>query len=190
MTWQELGSLGDIISGISTALAFLGTLWLIRRESMDRRADERARHDERRDEDMRQARLIFAVPAGGGRYSRGGQEFESIGVRVYNHSAEPVFDLSVSPSDLPGETSTLKMIHPDADGVTSFGGLPKGWSKAHPSEHRSITVEFTDAGGRRWRRTDHGQPERVVRMAVGKDLSLRWAVEEPGNDERQEPAGH
>lgn len=177
VTWQQVGHFGDIIGGISTALAFLGTLWLIRRESIDRRSDERARREERRDEEMRQARLVVASPGASGGFSRGGTRYESVGIRVYNYSAEPVFDLSLSQNDLPGKTTALKMLHPGEEGIAGFSELPDGWSKEHSTKSRSITVEFTDAGGRRWRRTDHGQPERVVRMSVGKDLSLQWAVE-------------
>lgn len=191
MTWQAWDAIGSIVGGVSTALAFFGTLWLIVRESRTRRADEQARIEERRDEDMRQARLVLAAPVPFvpedmdhilGDYSELGC------VRIFNHSSAPVYELVVTEKDLPGLEIRVPMIRPDETQEEEYPDATRksiqvmtaGWNEAHLPDSRQVTLAFTDAAGRRWRRVGYAQPER--RFQVGRDLTLLWTVESAISD--------
>lgn len=136
-----------------------------RREQAAERRDQEARLW---DENARQARLLMAEM---GKAIENPEDPGSNTVFQYidvtNHSDAFVFDVVVR---IPGEDQR-KLIHyipPRATESAEFRHIPNDYYILHvgcggpfsPSQLR-VTLEFTDASGRRWRRTGWDQPERM-----------------------------
>jgi hypothetical protein len=59
--WNELDALGSLLGGLFTAAAFVAALIVLMREIGARRSEIRERDQLRRDEERRQARLVYAT---------------------------------------------------------------------------------------------------------------------------------
>jgi hypothetical protein len=87
-------------------------------------------------------------------------------VRVSNQSDQPVYDLKVFLELTDGERS---LVH-QSSAVPSRKGSPKVFYEPEAirnpqpgTECRGVTVEFTDAGGRRWRRGLTGRLHHITK---------------------------
>lgn len=171
--WDQTDALGSAIGGISTFLAFGGTLWIIRQETKARRSAEAERDAERRDDERRQARLVYA--ALGDRPDSLNADSHvpppsanEVHAQVFNHSDEPIWDVLVIVPGLEHLRLRFDHIGPRNSAIESFWEAPDDWYLNHVGagcigEPTSILfdVEFSDNAGRRWRRIKRAQPERL-----------------------------
>lgn len=171
-----------MLGGVGSVFAVLGAAALLfveirarrdeaRRFAIERSeqaAERRAAEDQRRDDEARQARLVMAELGKATENPENpdsGTLFQYIDVT--NHSDAFVFDVVVR---IPGEEQR-KLIHyikPGATESAEFRHIPSDYlvqwvgcgGPFSPYQLR-ITLELTDASGRRWRRTGWEQPERL-----------------------------
>ena len=161
-TAVELWSvIGIWFSGIATASAVGVALW-------SSRCDRRRADAERRDQEKAQARLVVSRVA-----SEASQR-----VRIVNNSSAQVLNVlpeysvtgredrlqgTVSstetvPRDVldPGEEWPVSVTYFDADGSLV------ATDAYYWSQEDTITITFTDSAGRRWKRVNNSEPERVL----------------------------
>jgi hypothetical protein len=182
--WNELDALGSLLGGIFTAGAFATALVVLTREIKVRREETAEREHERRDDERRQARLVYATldpdrpvmndhtprPRG----SRPDESRAEVHVRVYNHSDAPIWDVKVPVAGR--EDRPLLVEH-----VAPHSSKGNGWLDAPPDWHlmnvgpgcpgtphwTPLDVIFVDNFGRRWRRSGRSEP---VRLLDSEDL--------------------
>ena len=158
---EVLSVIGIWFGGIVTAVAVGVALWISHRDWA--RADA-----ERRDQEKAQARLVEIARRGG----------SLAGVAVYNHSKEPVFDvvpefiLHYDDPDLrghPADGAPLPMLDAGRDRfcgatVRRHNGELLGSQeyRSSPVRYEEMSVTFTDAAGRRWRRRGRTEPVRIT----------------------------
>jgi hypothetical protein len=178
--WSEIDALGSMIGGVFTAAAFGAALLVLVREIRARRADELFRDTERRDNERRQARLVYATldperPILNDHLPRSMQGPKNeVYVRVYNQSDEPIWDVKIY---LPEREKPLLLEH-----VGPRDSDTNGWLDA-PDEWHLMNVDagcpgtphwlpldivFVDNRGLRWRRSGRSEP---VRLLDNEDLS-------------------
>jgi hypothetical protein len=164
-----IGNVAEWIAAVG-ALAAFGALFYAATEW-------RAAQVERRDSEAEQARLIIVEPVEPDRSSgslRWIKHFDEFVVR--NYSASPVFNLDVESLDdspdalvyqnvrVPSTQRQSEMSRPSRVPVLQAGrateplNLVGGGAGVPKIQH--LTFAFTDAKGRRWRRTGTDQPER------------------------------
>ncbi|WP_454789803.1 hypothetical protein [Mycolicibacterium lutetiense] len=146
--WRvELGSLADWVQAAGTVAAFGALLFAAR--------EWRASQAERRDTEADQARLMVMGPAEESELEPWNLPTDSPHVVVRNHSDSPVFELVVKRVSVPSvATVTHHVVRPE--GYTSPVSV-QAWT-----DMNGLTFTFTDARGRRWRRTGSGQPLREI----------------------------
>lgn len=125
-----------------------------------------------------QARLIIVEPA---RQADGTQKFWDFAadddIVIQNHSDAPVFNLVIDSLDYestdrlvwenfraaePRRTAGHAVFRPgERTGHLTVVGKIEGGTEASNPELKYLVFTFTDANGRRWRRTGTGQPVRV-----------------------------
>jgi hypothetical protein len=193
LTSSQWSALGSMLGGLGSIAAVVGAAALIlvevrarrveaRRYAAERReqaAERRQIEARRRDDEARQARLIMAEtgraiesPEAPGR----GTMF--LYIDVTNHSDAFVLDVVVR---IPGEEQR-KLVHYIKPGTTEsaeFRHIPNDYYVQHvgcggpfsPYQLR-VTLEFTDASGRRWRRTGWEQPQQLPMVLADPSLYL------------------
>jgi hypothetical protein len=156
----EWGSVAELLTGVGTVALFGALLFAA--------LEWRAGQAERRDEKADQARVVIAEPT-----KKIENERNAV---VRNYSSAPIFNLVV-------ENDRRTFIVGDRTLRTNYGPadpilvtvLEPGESTvpfriqgpeppSFPPPIGSVILTFTDAHGRRWRKTGNGQPERVVVM--------------------------
>jgi hypothetical protein len=172
--WSELDALGSLLGGIFTAAAFGGTLLLLSRDSRARRELERAREVERRDDERRQARLVYVtlapVPEAAVKMGYTSWDNAAVFVEVFNHSDEPIWDARIP---LPGrehDPLLIDRVGPQASDVEGWLKAPQDWYFKHYGVRGSaekargvqLDVMFVDNAGRRWRRSGRSEPVRLT----------------------------
>jgi hypothetical protein len=175
--WNELDALGSLLGGTFAAAAFLVALTVLVREIGKNRADLSARNDERRDEERRQARLVYTTlydvrkikppPEA----TADGDIIEprtEVHVQVFNHSDGPIWDVAVA---VPGRRLPLliESVPPHEIRRSGWRDAPPEWYLEHVgagcpgSPHwTSLDVTFVDNLGRRWRRSGRADPVRLL----------------------------
>jgi hypothetical protein len=169
--WSEVGNIGDILGGIGTSLAFGATIWLIKRETDDRRM--RA-HDEER----RIARLVYASLGDGPAANHLGSEaYETVHVEVVNQSDEPIFEARVFVPAL-ARPLWIDTVAPRERKSNARYDVYEGWHLEHlgpgcPGTPASLNLEvvFRDNRGILWRRTGYSEP---IRLRPTDDPDRDW----------------
>lgn len=176
--WTDIVSaLGQAFGAIATAAAVIVALSLAIRERRWRRADQTAAAAERNDRDAAQARLVSinVEPMEYGYDPRGTTDV----VTVLNGSGEPIHEVSIAEVSNPGappESWDYDLSTPLSDMFTTEPRvIPAGEKFTLPiqfqGEHgglvvsfepTSVTIQFTDSRGLRWRRTDSNAPVRII----------------------------
>ncbi len=167
MSWEEINAIGSVVGGISTALAFGGTLLVLRRDGRQIREANERRDAERRDDESRQARLVVANLDQNPDQANG--DGSSVYVRVHNHSDEPIWDVQVPLPDREHMPLLYERVDPLASELNGWLDAPSDWYLRHvgpgcPSMPYWIPLDvfFVDNAGRRWRRSGRGTPERLT----------------------------
>lgn len=160
------GTVPDWVGATATALTLLGFSVALIREIQQRRRDELRVADERRDNEANQARLVFTAAPHDGSPTQ-------VRFKIRNVSTGPVFGVGVEllrgdavvtarvakasdrhhrpPEEIsPGEEKEMWLTL--QDGEPPMAGGEEFW----------LRLTFTDTEGRRWRRVENGQPERVT----------------------------
>lgn len=214
-TAQWIAAGGASVGGVATAVAVVVTYLGLRGELRRANQDRAEAHREHRDREATQARLVLVrtdvdrAPRPDDFTITGTHACGEVAVLLDNQSAEPVLDARVEQLVLQtfvGPTAfdyaePVQRWHldpgwdPGDDPVP--GGSGRNWhvivSVGTPPQRHTITPEdrfmatlvFTDAHGRRWRRTGNDQPERVLPpgAASARDVApgatASWAAPEP-----------
>lgn len=169
---------GQWVGGLGSIAAAAAALWIAWRGWA--RADA-----ERRDSEADQAHLISAEWRGSGKAERG--MYQGWALYVDNHSAQPVYDVAAEAmwaphSDTPGQwecswgATQIESMPPQSTRPMTVSWRPHQ-PKTTEAEHGRIyaTISFTDANGRRWRRTSGTQPERMrLGQFVKPESRSRW----------------
>jgi hypothetical protein len=160
-----LSAWGQIGGAVGTLLTLSVAIFLARRDSRWRRAEQA-------DRDIAQARLL-TVDAD---YAyTGSRPFEMI-VIIANNSAQPMLDVNVEAvrslqepnlawrfsSPNPEAATSANVLRPGAQLVVEVEFADDAGSVAYPDGADSVTVTYTDYNGLRWRRTDRCLPERIL----------------------------
>ncbi len=163
-TADWIAAIGQAAGALFTAAAVGWAVFLARREGQWRREDQAERAAERADRDAAQARLITV--------EHRWEDYPEFAVRIRNGSIMPILDVQIAEVWNDGKrldwTTHGDMF--DASVIGAGEGLDwpvsirRGNSRAGPPESGidHVTVEFTDAGGLRWRRRDHEPPSRLI----------------------------
>jgi hypothetical protein len=174
---------GTWAGGLATAAAFVIAAFSISVAGAQARFDRREAARIREDNEMAQARLLVVYKV------EGTQSISSLATyRIENRSKDLFFDVSVpfvdSPdgsqagferrtAELVAQDSRLHEFIPTAELLTAHRDLNQheAWFTlvtVHTHDATGITfaVEYTDAGGRRWRQHLGGQIERVLTTAA------------------------
>jgi hypothetical protein len=177
--WNELDALGSMIGGMATAGAFGTALIVLIREIRTRRQEAKERQLEQRDEERRQARLVYAtldpdestesgyVPDSG--YDNGEQPYSEVHVRVYNHSDAPIWDVKVPVPGREQRPLLFERVAPRSSEGNGWLDAPADWHLMNVGPGcpgtppwTSLDVVFVDNLGRRWRRSGRAEPIRLL----------------------------
>ncbi|MFI7546653.1 hypothetical protein [Actinoplanes sp. NPDC049599] len=177
--WSEADALGSMIGGLSTAAALGATLAILVREIRTRKLMDLERDRERRDNERRQARMVYAtldperpIPSDHLPRSMRGSENE-VYVRVFNQSEEPIWDAKVY---LPERKRPLlfEQVGPHDSDTNGWLDAPDEWYLMNVGpgcpgtpHWLPLDIVFVDNRGLRWRRSGRSEP---VRLLDNEDL--------------------
>lgn len=168
-----IAAIGQAAGAIFTAGAVAVAVWLGWRDRKWRREDEAASRAERADRDAAQARLVTVEPD----YGYNDWDLNAFDVKVHNGSSDPIFDVKISQLVAEGQATHpwdffWGPLDPGPEHLrVLLGGKGFTWMVAYvDGRNRTvvlqgtdhITIDYVDAVGLRWQRTDHQPPRRVL----------------------------
>jgi hypothetical protein len=164
LTAAQVDAFGSVLGAAGTVAAIALTLVALFREVRTRRTDEERRLAILHDEESRHARLVFGEMAHGGQHGTTTHDgnvvvhqTEVLG-SVDNSGGSPILDVWVSaPECDPVRRSKIRAG--DRERVV-LGHRPGDYWERNPDA--TMTVQFTDSEGRRWRREGMGTPVRCL----------------------------
>lgn len=149
---MDSGNVAEWVAGVGTVLAFGLGLWLYRGQLRDQRRD--------------QASKVHVLTARNESYSRTEGHSGHVKYRLSNQSDLPAYEITVAliswsakVGDKPIRTQTWESLVPNevsketempADEMLGYVGIGGPWKRA------PVSIEFTDANGRRWLRMPGG----------------------------------